>query len=605
MSLVENTLPRPLVWCSWCHEPIQFYLRRSAAPASVVGAGRWIPAWYDRIHTREALKRAADLGVNFIYTHFYKGFGLKFEREQMKRTAGLAEIARELGITCVGYCTLPTVYYETIVEELPDIGSCLRRNMDGSIQPYSSAGYRAYVCYNSRRYYEEYYPELIRFGLEEVGLAGFHFDNAGETPCWCGTCRRKFREYLARTQKDPGLFGLGSWDHVELPGVVGRELDSVAVEWYRWRRQVCSERHRAVFRLVKERDPEAIVLYNPGLGRFAAGGYEPLDAPKEADIAFLETSRAITLENGMHITGTAGFKLASLCDIVPLNASWLREDGAMRVHRTWEEIALCCAEQMVFAGNCGAHWLVRPAKKGDRMICDDPEQYRMAERCFSYFRANSSLYAGTKQVSQVCLYYSRDSRLLFPDRFREEIQRASELLREKKITWRFVSENSAPPAPGEKLLLAGAYMLSDREVENIRLWHVPVASLSDAGVLDERGWEREEIPFPAGGTDELTGMFKMDFPHGVIEIAVSGDALLLHLLNMDNGQTVTSLEVELPFDAEKAACFSFEPEVRAELKTPRQLVIRDLKTFCTVKLTGDFSAAVSGCGSDKPNLETN
>ena len=41
MSLVfvENALPRPLVWCSWCHEPIQFYLRRSASPASVVGAG--------------------------------------------------------------------------------------------------------------------------------------------------------------------------------------------------------------------------------------------------------------------------------------------------------------------------------------------------------------------------------------------------------------------------------------------------------------------------------------------------------------------------------------------------------------------------------------
>ena len=185
------------------------------------------------------------------------------------------------------------------------------------------------------------------------------------------------------------------------------------------------------------------------------------------------------------------------------------------------------------------------------------------------------------------------------------MQQASELLRDKKITWRFVSENSAPPAPGEKLLLAGAYMLSDREVELIRSWCVPVVSLSDAGVLDERGWEREEIPFPAGGTEELTGMFEMDFPHGVIEIAAAGDALLLHLLNMDNGQTLDSLDVELPFDAEMAECFSFEPEVRAELKTPRRLVIRDLKTFCTVRLTGDFAAAVSGCGCDKQSTETN
>ena len=36
---MKKTLPDPLVWCSWCHEPIQFYLRRSASPASVAGAG--------------------------------------------------------------------------------------------------------------------------------------------------------------------------------------------------------------------------------------------------------------------------------------------------------------------------------------------------------------------------------------------------------------------------------------------------------------------------------------------------------------------------------------------------------------------------------------
>ena len=65
---MKKTLPDPLVWCSWCHEPIQFYLRRSASPASVVGAGRWIPAWYDRIHTKEALKRAADLGGTLSVT---------------------------------------------------------------------------------------------------------------------------------------------------------------------------------------------------------------------------------------------------------------------------------------------------------------------------------------------------------------------------------------------------------------------------------------------------------------------------------------------------------------------------------------------------------
>ena len=37
--------------------------------------------------------------------------------------------------------------------------------------------------------------------------------------------------------------------------------------------------------------------------------------------------------------------------------------------------------------------------------------------------------------------------------------------------------------------------------------------------------------------------------------------------------------------------------------TPRQLVIRRLKTFCTVRLSGNFAAAVSGCGCDKMNVK--
>lgn len=585
---MNKMIPSPLVWCSWCHEPIQFYLRRSANPDSLLHGGRWIPAWYEKVHTREALKQVADMGVNFIYTHFYKGFGLQAEKKEMERTADLVEIADGLGIKCVGYCTLPTVYYESLAAEFPDLDASLRRLSSGEFRRFT--GYRAFICYNSKAYYEDYYPRILEYGLRQTGLAGFHFDNAGELPCYCPRCRQDFRNYLAENCKDPGRFGLPVWDHVELP-LEESELEPLATEWMRWRRLVCTRRHTQVFRKVKELRSDAIILYNPGMGRFTTNGYEPLDAPPEADMVFLETARAITIdEENRHITGTAGFKLSDLCNILPVNASWLRKEGVMAPHQTEEEISLCCAEQMVFGRNCGAHWLVRPLKKGNSMICDLPEQQYLAGRCFKYFKEHQDLYTKTRQLPQLKVYYARECRLLFQDYFLESIQNCSELLRRKKITWSFVSENSPPPRPGETLLLPGAKVLTDREIELIRSWNVKVIALGDAGILDEHNWEREEIPFPAGDPETLEPLFKMDLPHGVIECALTAEnELLLHLINMDNSSCVENLEITLPGKAEKVEAFSFEEDLQAELAGPDRLKIRALKTFGTFKLKGDFS----------------
>lgn len=583
-------IPLPLLWSSWCHEPIQFYLRRSANPATILGSGHWIPEWYDRIHTREALKKAADLGVNFVYTHFYKGFGLQAEKKEMSRTADLVEIAADLGIKCVGYSTLPTVYYESLAAEFPDLSSHFRRFRNGDFQTYGTARYRALMCYNSKKYYEEYYPQLLEYGLKQTGLAGFHFDNAGESPCYCPECRLDFRRYLAENCGDPEQFGLPVWDYVELPAAEA-ELEPLATEWMRWRRLVCTRRHTQIFKCVKALKSDAVILYNPGFGRFAPGGYEPLDAPREADMVFLETARAINIdEAGRHITGTAGFRLADLCKIVPVNASWLKENGVMHPHRTQEEIALCCAEQMVFGRNCGAHWLVRPQKKGGSMICDDPEQYALVDNCFKFFLKHSDIYTKSRRLPQVKVYYAKESKLLFPEQFLEEIQNCSELLRQKKITWSFAAENSPAPAPGETLLLPGAKVLTDREIETIRSWQVNVIPLSNAGVLDEHNWERETVPFPAGNIDTLDALFKMEFPHGVIECTLSeNNEVLLHLLNMANRETVKNLEVRLPEEADNVEVLSFEKGVKAELTSPRSLKITDLKTFATFKLTGKIS----------------
>ena len=55
---------KPLVWAFWAHEPPMFYRRRHSDLYSVLGNGEWVPAWMDRIHSEEAIAKAAAMGIN-------------------------------------------------------------------------------------------------------------------------------------------------------------------------------------------------------------------------------------------------------------------------------------------------------------------------------------------------------------------------------------------------------------------------------------------------------------------------------------------------------------------------------------------------------------
>ena len=294
---------KPLVWAFWGHEPKQFYQRRHSDLYSVLGNGEWIPDWYDRLHTEEAIAKAAAMGVNELYTHFYKGFGLKMEHDDMMRTAEVVQIAHKYGIKVIGYCTIGTYYYETLEDELPGAIDCAVLTQEGKIlHPSFEGGFvnRNYACYNASLYYDEYYPKLIEFGLNTVKLDGFHFDNGACLSCYCPKCVEGFREYLRKNIPDPRKYALHSFNHVALPGVESRN-EPLRLHYLKYRREVCANRHRKTFQLVKSIDPEAIVLYNCGIGRFSSPGstgYDPAFTPAEADQVFIETGSFIRYADG-------------------------------------------------------------------------------------------------------------------------------------------------------------------------------------------------------------------------------------------------------------------------------------------------------------------
>lgn len=584
-------IPHAMTWAFWAHEPIQFYRRRHADIHSIIGNGRWIDKWYDRIHSEEAIAKAADMGVNFIYTHFYKGFGFEFEKEEMLRTAEVVRLGHKYGMKVLGYCTIGTFYPETLAEELPDALSCSRIKPDGTpYHPLFEGGFncRNFVCYNSELYFGEYYHNILKHGIQVTGLDGFHFDNAsGSLACHCPRCLASFRKYLEENAGDPKQYALKSWNHISFPVNQG-PLEPVNVLWMRCRREETTRLHTRVFKQVKALDPEAIVLYNPGWGRFSFSGFEPVDAPAEADMTFIETPSVIRIDEktGEHITAVSSYKLADLAGKKALNTSWLQNEYSLRTPENEEEVTRILAEHMVYGHDCGANWLTRPLKKGDAMKMDQPVHYDNAKQIFTYFQTHPELYVDVQPCSKVKLLYSRDTRLLLPDEHKKGVDEAADTLRKLGIPWEYILPGSPAPEADETVIIPRCLVLSDADGEKIAKWPCKILSIADGGILDDMAIEREEPLFPETGLSGLPPGFKTNMEHALFETARAADgSLLLHIINMDNAHTLPEVTVSLPFHAGTCSVYSYEKAVTADLTAPDLAVIRNLKTLCTLKFT--------------------
>ena len=582
---------KPLVWAFWGHEPKQFYQRRHSDLYSQLGNGEWIPDWYDRLHTEEAIAKAAAMGVNEIYTHYYKGFGLKMELDDMMRTAEVVQIAHRYGIKVIGYCTIGTFYYETLEDELPGAIGCSIIGIDGQpVHPDFEGGFfsRNYVCYNASLYFDEYYPKLIEFGLNTVKLDGFHFDNGSNGICYCSRCVEAYREYLRKNVPDPKEYALHSFNHVSIPGV-NSQNEPLRLHYLKYRRELCAWRHRKTFQLVKKINPDAIVLYNCGIGRFTPpgyAGYDPAFTPPEADQVFIETGSFINYKDGKLTSTVPGFKLGKRAGLAVLNTSWLHNEKSLRIPETAEEITLFQAESMVFGSDCGSNWLARPLKSGKGgMVMDTEPHHELLSRIFHYYLDHPELYAESRPCAKVKILYHPDSRLMDLDHKTagEVFKNTCNELFKRHIPVEVVFPGDEIPAD-ETLLLPGTVLLSDEDVRAIKALPCRVIAVTPAGIYNEHGAERCTPAFPAGTLDDLKSGFEVNTPAILLETALAPDgSKLVHLINCNNSVDVQNVTVKLPFSAASVEAFSYETGIRAEMTEQNVAVINSFRTLCTLK----------------------
>ena len=268
---------RELVVFSGDHEPLIFRRRRGSARADEERI-------YLEHHSRQYVERLAASGVNWYRMHFFKGFGLKHERQEIDLAAGLAALCHECGIRVELYTQFGTLQYETFLDEVPESRDWVQVNQLG--QPititYGHQDFRWMPCV-SRDGYWRYLQEVVRVGIEEVGADGFGFDNValGTEPesCHCPACREGFVRFLKEKYRTDGpegraaareRFGFDVLDYVAPPTwnrwcqpVDYRVIISpVTQEWVQFRCEMQRRRFEQMERHIRSLSDEVVIEYN-------------------------------------------------------------------------------------------------------------------------------------------------------------------------------------------------------------------------------------------------------------------------------------------------------------------------------------------------------
>lgn len=389
----------PVVWSFWGHEPLRHLKRMGNDGDSIFTLGDWAEEWYNRIHEEDVLKKASEKGINVIYTHYFKGFGLKTEYEEMENTKRLCTHAKKYGIKVLGYCQLGSLYNETLMDEVPDLEEWAIHDASGNIVTWLGQYYRYSPCFNSRPFIE-YIKKVIKYGIEHVGLSGFHFDNSYNVACHCEKCTAAFRKYL-KENANPEEMGLLHFNHVRIPreDPAPETHDPLYIWWLRYKADLVKVVHSELFAYVKEiGGKDAIVLHNPCFPRpgktFARRGFEPSRISADCDFIFAENGVGyIREENGRIKSMVNAFKFGECFGYKVFDTCWTHdENGRIRLPKNHEEVIRFIAQSMIFTGLCGSPWTVRSLKDGHKNLLEDSPLSNSLEEIFIYYHNNFDIF---------------------------------------------------------------------------------------------------------------------------------------------------------------------------------------------------------------------
>ncbi|MFH1074574.1 MAG: beta-galactosidase trimerization domain-containing protein [Candidatus Firestonebacteria bacterium] len=259
------------------HEPLIF--RRRAGYAKINEE-----KIFKEEHSIETIKKLKEFGITVVRTHYYKGYGLKVENEEIEMTKEFIKKCHKYGIKVQGYLQLGTFQYETMFAEEPSSRNWARINQWGEKVgiTYGHQLFRYLPCLNQENYIR-YLEKVIRKGIVELKLDMIAFDNVGLGPepelCHCEECEKKFKEFVFKKYKlntaegrklakerfgfsELNFIEIPSWKRWNMPITCYEVKDPLMQEWLDFKCETLRIVFERIYKFTNNLNPDIILDYN-------------------------------------------------------------------------------------------------------------------------------------------------------------------------------------------------------------------------------------------------------------------------------------------------------------------------------------------------------
>lgn len=491
--------------CRWTfgnHEPIAMYRRAgNRVTGGIEGSALWLDDWHHWFDSEASARLMQDLGLNILHSRFYKGMGWQHESRDFPNVKRFVENCHKHGIRVLAYVQFSTLYYETMLAEIPDLADWAAVDENGRKRSYHGAYYRWLPCTNAPGF-EPYLKKVMRIALTEGGFDGVMFDNCGSPPCYCPRCAALFREHLAREPNPGQRFGIPTVAHV-LPPVrrpeYGEIQDPIYQQWIEFRCQRLTALYRRLYQHAKSCKPSAIVSGNiAAIRRANMAGGAALNMADLGDCFDLFVSQSgnepgvvdgciVNRVREMKLAGALHTPVLALCD----SDAGVSPDAEARY-------VLALMEDAVFGGIPTDRTVIKP----DREMVS-PQLVESRRPLLRRF--NDGVRAGREGLAApsyapVRLLYSRES-MMFSEQSHRAVLSAEEILLRNHVPYGLLpTQAAAPPAvPAdcEVLLVCDQRCLSDAEVDALLRFAERGGRLivtGDSGSHDSQYRQRRDNP---------------------------------------------------------------------------------------------------------------
>ena len=499
--------------CRWTfgnHEPVSMYRRIGKhSTGGIDGNALWLEDWHHWFDSEASTRLMQDLGLNMLHCRFYKGMGWKYESRDFPNVKRFVENCHTHNIRALAYVQFSTLYYETMLDEIPDLADWAAVDENGKKQVYQGGAYfRWRPCVNEPGF-EPYLKKMIGIALTEGNFDGIMFDNADVQICYCPQCAALFREYLAKEPNPEQRFGIPTVAHVSPPPPppprqpFGEIQDPLYQEWTRFRCERVTALYRRLYLHAKSCKPSAIVSANiANIRRANMAGNVALNVPALVncfDLFVSQSGNAPKVDAGCIINRVREMKLAkalhtpilALCD----------NDGGMSAEAE-AQYFLPLMEDAVFGGI-----------PTDRTIIK-PDRERVPQQLVAFRRPLLKLFNDTvstnhdsfaaESYAPLGVLYSSES-VQFSEQAYRAILAAEEILLRNHLPYALLpTEADHPltiPADCEVLLVCDQRCLSEAEVAALVQFAKRGGRLivtGESGAYDPSYRQRRENPLVNG-----------------------------------------------------------------------------------------------------------